>query len=79
MNWEILEKTILEMIQKQKEEVLKSAQRLIPHLTEDDILQPNDFPLLEKHPDFRYDEGVLAGMMTAQMALLALNQDLKRL
>lgn len=77
MNWESLEETIEGMILKQQEDLLRSAQRLIPNLTADDILQPNDFPLLEKHPDFRYDEGILAGMLSVQMALLALKRDLR--
>ncbi len=60
-----------ELIAQQKKKVLICAERIIPHLTEDDLLQPNDFPSLELNPHFRYEEGVLEGLMTARMAFLA--------
>lgn len=75
MDWRLIEMVIQEMIEKQERDLLSGAQRLVPHITADDILQPNDFPILEKHPDFRYDEGVLSGMKTVHMALLALKRD----
>jgi hypothetical protein len=61
-----------ELIALQRKKVLNCALRILPHLTEDDILQPNDFPELEMNPHFRYEEGVLEGLMTARMAYLAL-------
>ncbi len=60
-----------ELIALQRKKVLNCALRILPHLTEDDILQPNDFPELEMNPHFRYEEGVLEGLMTARMAYLA--------
>ena len=33
------------------------------------LMQPNDFPDLENNPLFRYEEGVLEGLLTARMAL----------
>ena len=60
-----------ELIALQRNKVLTCARRIIPHLTEDDVLQPNDFPLLEMNPHFRYEEGILEGLMTARMAFLA--------
>ena len=72
MDWRLIEQTLQEIIEKQEKDVLAGAQRIVPHLAQEDILQPNDFPALENHPDFRYDEGVLAGMMTVRAALLAL-------
>ena len=60
-----------ELINLQRKKVLNCALRILPHLTEDDILQPNDFPELEMNPHFRYEEGVLEGLMTARMACLA--------
>ncbi len=61
-----------EIVQGQQKKVLNCAKRIIPHVTEDDLLQPNDFPALENHPYFRYEEGVLAGIFTVQMALQAI-------
>lgn len=60
-----------ELISQQQKRLLKLAQKVVPHITFDDLLQPNDFPELENHPYFRYEEGVLEGLRTAQMALLA--------
>ena len=60
-----------ELIALQRKKVLNCALRILPHLTEDDILQPNDFPELEMNPHFRYEEGVLEGLLTARMAYLA--------
>lgn len=62
--------TLDELIAQQKEKLLKVARRIIPHVTEDDLLQPNDFPELELHPHFRYEEGILDGLMVARTALL---------
>lgn len=64
-----------ELIALQQKKVLTCAQRIVPHITEDDILQPNDFPLLEMNPHFRYEEGILEGLMTARMAYLAKLRD----
>lgn len=63
---------IKELIEGQRQKLLRAAQRLVPYVTADDILQPNDFPELEHHPHFRYEEGILEGLMTVQAALNAL-------
>lgn len=65
-----------ELIEGQKKKVYASAQRIVPHITMDDLLQPNDFPQLEFHPHFRYEEGILDGLQVAYTALLAQTQDL---
>jgi hypothetical protein len=64
-----------ELVDYQRKKLLSLAQTIIPHLTSDDILQPNDFPLLDSHPHFRYEEGVLEGLLTARMAYLASNKN----
>jgi hypothetical protein len=58
-----------ELISGQQEKLLKLAKRIVPHVTQDDLLQPNDFPELENHPEFRYEEGVLHGI---QLTLIAI-------
>jgi hypothetical protein len=60
-----------EMIEGQKAKLLQIAKRIVPHVIEDDLLQPNDFPALEHHPIFRYEEGVLHGFQAAKAACLA--------
>ena len=64
-----------ELIEGQKNKLLSSARRIVPHVTADDLLQPNDFPELELHPYFRYEEGILDGLQVARAALLALQKD----
>lgn len=66
-----MEKIFNELIALQQHKVFQCAQRIVPHITQDDLLQPNDFPELENHPHFRYEEGVLEGLLTARMAYLA--------
>lgn len=64
-----------EMISCQERKLFKLATVLLPSITPDDLMQPNDFPLLENHPLFRYEEGVLEGLRTARMAYLAKEKD----
>ena len=64
-----------ELIDGQRKKMLASAQRIVPRVTLDDLLQPNDFPELELHPHFRYEEGILDGLQVAYAALLAHQQD----
>jgi hypothetical protein len=64
-----MEAELQEMIAWQKEKLLAVAKRLVPHITSDDLLQPQDFPELDHHPDFRYEEGMLVGMQTVLAAI----------
>ncbi len=64
-----------EMLRHQEAKLLSCAREIVPHLTADDILQPNDYPQLEMHPFFRYEEGVLKGIHSAKMAYSALKKD----
>jgi hypothetical protein len=64
-----LERTLSELIEYQQARVLACARRFSPSVIPDDLLQPNDFPLLEHNPEFRYEEGVLAGLRSALAAL----------
>lgn len=64
---EILE----ELVEQQRGKLLKLAREFVPQATSDDILQPNDFEELESNVLFRYEEGVLAGILAASSALRA--------
>lgn len=64
-----------ELIAGQKKKLISSAERIVPNITADDLLQPNDFPELELHPHFRYEEGILDGLQVAYTALLALQKE----
>ena len=52
-----------------QEKLLTFARKIRPNLTEEDLLQPNDYPELENNPEFRYSEGLLSGVRTAQAAI----------
>lgn len=70
-NSDDIDQLLEQIIQSQRKTLLQCARRIVPYATSDDILQPNDFPELENHPYFRYEEGVLAGLQSAQMAIRA--------
>lgn len=67
-----IEKVMSEMIEGQKKLLLHLGREIVPTLTSEDMLQPNDYPELENHPHFRYEEGILAGLQSLQMAIRSL-------
>ena len=74
-DWNRIENTLEELISMQHQELLTCGRRLVPSLTTEDALQPHDYPELEHHPHFRYEEGLLTGLMTAQTAIRALKNE----
>lgn len=74
--WKQIEGRLDEMIAYQQQNLLSNGRQLIPNLTHDDILQPNDFIELELNPHFRYEEGFLVGLQSARMALSALKKEM---
>jgi hypothetical protein len=69
--------TVLELLNEleegQRKHLFDIGRRIIPNLTHEDLLQPNDYPKLENHPHFRYEEGILAGIQSVKAAVLAKN------
>lgn len=59
-----------ELIEQQQKTLLALGRKIVPSATLDDLMQPNDFPELELHPFFRYEEGVLHGLQMAKASLL---------
>lgn len=74
MEWDDVHKFIDDMVDEQRESLLKMGRSIVPRLTPEDILQPNDFPDLEENPVFRYEEGILAGLQSLQIALKSLEK-----
>ncbi len=66
---EVAERLFDQMIEQQRNKVLKLAREAVPHLSPEDVLNPNDFPELKAHPTFEYEDGILAGLVAAQIAL----------
>ena len=71
----MLENLLEELIRGQQMKLMSCARRIVPFITADDLLQPNDFPELENHAHFRYEEGVLEGLYTVRMAYFAWKKD----
>ncbi len=68
-----MQKMMEEMISHQKSKLLKLANEILKGITEEDLLQPFDFPELERHPHFRYEEGILHGILSTKAALSSEN------
>lgn len=66
-----LESLLEEMISSQQARLRALAARIAPHLTEDDLLQPHDHAEISSHPDFQFEDGILAGYLAVRAALRA--------
>lgn len=64
-----------QMIDQQRAKSLAIARRVIPHLTADDVMNPHDFPALRTCGEFHYEDGILAGLISAQIAIRARVRD----
>lgn len=62
-------KILEEMIFLQRKKLMRLAQELGVHLTDEDILNPQDYPELLRSSRFNFEDGLLAGLLAAQMAL----------
>ncbi|HET6371733.1 MAG TPA: hypothetical protein VFG76_00355 [Candidatus Polarisedimenticolia bacterium] len=60
-----------ELVAQQRAKLLALARALNPRLTGDDLLSPNDFEELAADPRFNYEDGLLAGLLSAQIAVRA--------
>ena len=70
MNVEAFAETRLqEMIEFQREKLLKLAREILPDLTPEDLRNPQDFPELTKDPLFNYEDGLLAGYLAVQISM----------
>jgi len=69
--WDAIERLLAEMGIAQDAKVLALARRIVPRLTPEDLRNPHDFPTLMESPEFNYEDGVLAGIRAAEMAVRA--------
>ena len=63
-----------EMVEHQQAKVLKVARGIIPDATPEDIRNPQDFPELSSDSLFNYEDGILTGYLSLQIALRNLNK-----
>jgi hypothetical protein len=66
-----IEKLLEELIARQQARLLEIARRIEPRITADDLLQPHDHPRIASHPDFNFEDGILAGYLAVRAALRA--------
>ena len=59
------------MIPQQQAKVLRLAREAVPNIGPEDLRNAHDFPELKEHPTFEYEDGILAGLISAQIALRA--------
>lgn len=65
-----LDQLLQQMIDQQRKRTTRIAQRIQPDLSEDDLRDPHSFPQVNSRPEFAYEDGLLAGLISAQVALL---------
>jgi hypothetical protein len=68
---EIAGKLFERMISQQQAKVLRLAREVIPHITPEELRNPHDFPQLKEHPTFEFEDGLLSGLISAQVAMNA--------
>ena len=64
-------KMLDEMVIHQQNKLLKLARDRIPHLTPEDIRNPQDFSELEHDPIFNYEDGMLNGYLSVRSSYQA--------
>ncbi len=70
-NLRIVDTLMLELIQQQEAKVLAIARQIHPGITSEDIRNPQDFPDLMGNAAWNFEDGILAGLRSAHMALRA--------
>jgi hypothetical protein len=55
----------------QERKVLALARRIVPQVTPEDLRNPHDFPPLVASAEFNYEDGILAGLRSAEIAVRA--------
>ncbi|MFI5395453.1 MAG: hypothetical protein ACHQ9S_07960 [Candidatus Binatia bacterium] len=67
----ILDRLFAGMIEQQHNKVLQLARRIVSDVTPEDLRNPQDFPQLSRDPVFNYEDGILAGLRGAHIAVRA--------
>jgi len=67
----ITDELMLSLLEQQESKVLAMGRRIHPGLTNEDIRNPQDFEDLASNPQWNFEDGILAGIRSAHMALRA--------
>lgn len=68
---DVLDRLLIAMIAQQEHKLLQLARQIVPALTPEDLRNPQDFPVLVRDPLFNYEDGLLAGLRSAHIAVRA--------
>ncbi len=68
---EAIEKHFDQMIEQQRAKVLRMAHSRHPGLSNDDLLMAHDYPELMSWAEYQFEDGILAGLIQAQISLRA--------
>jgi len=68
---QIADALMLSLVEQQEGKVLALGRRIHPGLTREDIRNPQDFKDLVSNPQWNFEDGILAGIRSAHMALRA--------
>lgn len=69
--FEATELLLQQMVDQQRAKVLRLAREAVANLGPEDVLNPHDHPELKAHPTFEFEDGILSGLISAQMAIRA--------
>ena len=64
-----VEAVLERMISQQRDKVREVALDILSHLSADDLQDPQDHPEVADDAMFNFEDGLLAGLMSARMAL----------
>lgn len=67
-----LEQILDNLLEHQRERTKKYANTIRPDLTTEDLLNPDNFPQIISDPNFMYEDGQVAGILSARLAVLRL-------
>ncbi len=67
----VLDRLLETMVAQQENKVLTLARQIVPGITPEDLRNPQDFAALMRDPDFNFEDGLLAGLRSAQIAVRA--------
>ena len=74
--WDDVERLLGEMTRAQEHKLLALARRLVPHVTPEDLRNPHDFAALVESAEFNFEDGILAGLLSAAAAVRAARRDM---
>lgn len=59
------------MTEQQRRKLIKIAHAIRPNLSEDDLRDPHSIPDVTNKPHYAFEDGILSGIISAQMAILS--------